>query len=109
MLQYQALLHRSLLLRSPPYYILNVDYVTPFTYNRNMWQETDNQLQRTFNFADFKSALAFVNKVGDLAERAGHHPDIELGWGKVVVHLSTHSEGGVTEKDRNLAKEIDTL
>lgn len=74
-----------------------------------MWQETNNELQRSFSFPDFKAALAFVNKVGELAEQANHHPAIELSWGKVVVHLSTHSAGGVTEKDRQLAEEIDAL
>lgn len=74
-----------------------------------MWKEIDNQLVKTFKFADFKSALEFVNKVGQLAEEAQHHPDIELSWGKVVIHLTTHSEGGVTDKDTVLAKEIDNL
>lgn len=75
----------------------------------SMWKEIDNQLVKTFKFADFKSALEFVNKVGQLAEEAQHHPDIELSWGKVVIHLTTHSEGGVTDKDTVLAKEIDNL
>lgn len=74
-----------------------------------MWQENNNTLVKEFNFDDFKTALAFVNKVGELAEAQNHHPDIELGWGRVKVLLMTHSEGGVTDKDRALAKEIDTL
>jgi len=74
-----------------------------------MWNNSNNELVKTFTFEDFKSALEFVNKVGRLAETAQHHPDIELSWGKVVIHLSTHSEGGVTEKDTELAKEIDNL
>jgi 4a-hydroxytetrahydrobiopterin dehydratase len=74
-----------------------------------MWQEKDKALVREFSFPDFKTALAFVNKVGELAEAANHHPDIQLGWGKVVVSLTTHSEGGVTDKDRQLAKEIDNV
>ena len=74
-----------------------------------MWKEINNQLVNTFNFADFKTALEFVNKVGQLAEKAQHNPDIELSWGKVVIHLSTHSEGGITEKDHDLADRIDEL
>lgn len=74
-----------------------------------MWKETDNRITKAFAFADFKEALAFVNKVGELAEEANHHPDLELSWGKVVVSLSTHSEGCVTEKDRQLAKKIDDI
>ncbi len=64
---------------------------------------------REFKFKDFKRALEFVNKVGELAEEANHHPDIELGWGRVKVSLTTHSEGKVTDKDLNLAAEIDKL
>ena len=74
-----------------------------------MWQTTDEQIQKIFSFDDFASALAFVNKIGALAEAAHHHPDIELGWGRVVVRLTTHSAGGVTQKDTDLAKEIDAL
>lgn len=74
-----------------------------------MWQETNNKLTKTFTFDDFKASLEFVDKIGAVAEEEQHHPDIELSWGKVVVHLSTHSAGGVTEKDRALAERIDTL
>lgn len=74
-----------------------------------MWQEKNDELFRSFSFKDFKTALDFVNKVGALAESANHHPDIELSWGKVGVHLSTHNEGGVTQKDKRLAKEIDKI
>lgn len=74
-----------------------------------MWQEKDKTLVRKFRFPDFKTALAFVNKVGELAEAANHHPDIHLSWGKVTVILTTHSEGDVTDKDRQLADEIDNV
>lgn len=74
-----------------------------------MWDEEDNTLSKEFKFDDFKSALEFVNKVGALAEDMNHHPDIELGWGRVKVILTTHSEGKVTEKDRTLARKIDEL
>ncbi len=78
-------------------------------YNTDMWEEKNQQLVREFKFADFKTALDFVNKVSELAEVANHHPDIELGWGRVQVSLTTHSEHAVTEKDRQLAGEIDQL
>ena len=74
-----------------------------------MWQEKDNTLAREFKFVDFKSALDFVNKVGALAEEANHHPDVELGWGRVKISLTTHSEGKITDKDRGLAAKIDKL
>jgi 4a-hydroxytetrahydrobiopterin dehydratase len=74
-----------------------------------MWQEQNKALVKEFSFPDFKSALSFVNRVGELAEIANHHPDISLGWGKVIVNLTTHDAGGVTEKDRELAKNIDKI
>lgn len=74
-----------------------------------MWQKKDNTLVREFEFPDFKSALAFVNQVGELAEKADHHPVIALTWGRVKVVLTTHSAGKVTAKDQALAKEIDKL
>lgn len=74
-----------------------------------MWREENQSLISEYTFEDFKSALDFVNKVGALAEANNHHPDIELGWGKVKITLSTHSVHAVTEKDHKLAKEIDEL
>ena len=74
-----------------------------------MWQEEDNCLVKDFTFPDFKAALTFVNQVGELAERANHHPDVQLGWGKVRISLTTHSEGQVTDADKRLAAEIDAL
>lgn len=74
-----------------------------------MWKEIDNKLVRELKFNDFKTALKFVDKVGELAEQMNHHPDIELGWGRVKLTLFTHSEGKVTAKDHKLAEEIDQL
>ena len=74
-----------------------------------MWIEQDNSLRQEFTFPDFAAALAFVNQVGALAEKANHHPDIELGWGRVVMSLQTHEAGGVTVKDKELAAQIDAI
>ncbi len=74
-----------------------------------MWREAENTLVKDFGFADFKTALDFVNKVGVIAERLNHHPDVELGWGRVKLVLTTHSAGKVTNKDHQLAAEIDKL
>jgi 4a-hydroxytetrahydrobiopterin dehydratase len=74
-----------------------------------MWQEENSSLTREFRFADFKSALEFVNEVGGLAESLNHHPEIELGWGRVKITLSTHTTGNVTDRDRQLARKIDGL
>ena len=68
------------------------------------WIEVDGALQRDFEFPDFASALSFVNRVGELAEAENHHPDISFGWGRVTLRWWTHSAGGVTERDRDLAE-----
>jgi 4a-hydroxytetrahydrobiopterin dehydratase len=69
----------------------------------------DHHLKRTYKFPDFKSALAFVNQVGAIAEEQGHHPDIMLGWGKVEITMWTHAVDGLTESDFILAAKIDRL
>lgn len=71
--------------------------------------EADKRISKSFKFKNFKEALAFTNKVGELAEEANHHPDIQLSYGRVVVQLETHEGDGLTEKDFNLAKEIDKI
>jgi 4a-hydroxytetrahydrobiopterin dehydratase len=63
-------------------------------------------ISATFKFADFKEALNFVNEVGDEAEQLNHHPDIDIRWNKVTLTLSTHSEGGLTQRDFELAQRI---
>ncbi len=74
------------------------------------WKIVDqHHLVRTYKFRDFKSALAFVNRVGEVAEEQGHHPDILLGWGKVEITTWTHAVNGLTESDFILAAKIDRL
>jgi 4a-hydroxytetrahydrobiopterin dehydratase len=68
------------------------------------WNEVDGALQREFSFANFADALAFVNRVGELAETENHHPDIELGWGRVVLRWRTHSGDAITDRDREMAR-----
>jgi 4a-hydroxytetrahydrobiopterin dehydratase len=69
-----------------------------------------SEIVRDFDFADFATAIVFVNRVADLAEAANHHPDILVhGWNKVRLTLSTHSQGGLTDKDFQLAAQIDGL
>ncbi len=67
------------------------------------------RIRKEFRFKNFKEALDFVNKVGDIAEQENHHPDIFLAWGKVVVELSTHAIGGLSENDFILAAKIESL
>jgi 4a-hydroxytetrahydrobiopterin dehydratase len=71
--------------------------------------EADHHLVRNFRFVDFAQALAFVNRVGELAEGEGHHPDIHLGYGKVRIELWSHKVDGLTESDFILAAKIDRL
>ena len=73
------------------------------------WTISDGQLTRTVTRGDFRDALLFVNAVGFLAERAGHHPDISLAWNTVTLNLVTHSAGGLTTRDFRLAREISLL
>ena len=74
------------------------------------WQVTsEHHIAKSYDFPDFKSALAFVNRIGDLAEQQGHHPDIRLGWGKVKVILWTHAIDGLSESDFIMAAKIDDL
>jgi 4a-hydroxytetrahydrobiopterin dehydratase len=73
------------------------------------WQVSDGQLTRTVTRTDFRDALLFVNAVGFLAERAGHHPDIAIAWNAVTLTLSTHSAGGLTDLDFTLARQISEL
>jgi 4a-hydroxytetrahydrobiopterin dehydratase len=73
------------------------------------WEQTgERSILREWTFADFAAAIAFVNRVAELAENANHHPDILLhGWNKVRLTLSTHSRGGLTDADFQLAAQID--
>ncbi len=73
------------------------------------WQEVDDALQRELRFKDFVEALAFVNQVGELAERENHHPDIAIHWNKVTLRWWTHTAGGVTDRDRELAARTNDL
>ena len=74
------------------------------------WRSEGDALVRDLEFDDFAGAMAFVNRVADAAEAANHHPDILVhGWNKVRLTLSTHSEGGVTDADHELARTIDDL
>ena len=73
------------------------------------WRESRNEISRTFQFPDFRAALRFVNRVGELAETAGHHPDMDIRYSKVRLALSTHDAGGLTDKDFRLAQQIDQL
>lgn len=73
------------------------------------WKKQSAAISRTYQFRDFAAAMDFVNKVAELAEAANHHPDIDIRWNKVTLTLATHSEGGLTTKDFDLAGKINAL
>jgi 4a-hydroxytetrahydrobiopterin dehydratase len=79
--------------------------------DREGWRLSgEHAIEREWTLADFAAAIAFVNRVAVVAERANHHPDILLhGWNKVRLTLSTHSQGGLTDADFELAGQIDLL
>ena len=71
--------------------------------------DESGMLRRTFTFPGFLDAIAFVNRVAEAAERADHHPDIDIRWNRATLALVTHDSGGLTEKDFALAQEADGL
>ncbi|MBI4548134.1 MAG: 4a-hydroxytetrahydrobiopterin dehydratase [Ignavibacteriae bacterium] len=73
------------------------------------WERIGREIKRTYQLKDFVHAMGFVNSVALLAEKANHHPDIDIRWNKVTLTLSTHSAGGLTENDFKLAREINSL
>ena len=89
--------------------VLNQTEIQQELQSLSGWQEKNNAIERTFKFDDFVSAIAFVNKLVDPAEKAGHHPDISISYNKVGISLTTHDAGGITQKDFDLAREISQL
>jgi 4a-hydroxytetrahydrobiopterin dehydratase len=73
------------------------------------WKESEGALERTFAFKDFREALDFVNEVGRLAEAENHHPDIAISYNKVTLRWWTHTAGGITDRDRELAEKTSAL
>ena len=73
------------------------------------WTRRGDDIARTFQFKDFPAAMKFVNAVAELAEAAWHHPDIDIRWNKVMLALTTHDAGGLTQKDFDLARQFDQL
>jgi 4a-hydroxytetrahydrobiopterin dehydratase len=78
-----------------------------FTTDHPDWSLEGEEISRTFGFADFGEAMAFVTRVALAAEAADHHPDIDIRWNEVTLALSTHSAGALTERDTDLAAKID--
>ena len=77
--------------------------------NPSGWEEVDGALERTFELDSFMEALDFVNRLGALAEAEDHHPDITISYRRVTVRWWTHTAGGVTDRDRDLAEKTSRL
>jgi 4a-hydroxytetrahydrobiopterin dehydratase len=73
------------------------------------WERDGDALRKRFELDDFKGSVDFVNRLTPAAEEMNHHPDLAISWNKVTVSLSTHSQGGITESDFELAARIDPL
>jgi len=73
------------------------------------WSETGEALEKEFELPSFAEAIAFVNRLAELAEGENHHPDVDIRYRRVTVRWSTHSEGGVTDRDRAMAARTDDL
>jgi 4a-hydroxytetrahydrobiopterin dehydratase len=90
--------------------LLTIDEIIRNLSSLSDWVQEENQIAKEFQFKDFVEALSFVNKLGTEAEKMNHHPDIFIhSWNKVKITISTHSEGGITEKDFQLAEKLEGL
>jgi 4a-hydroxytetrahydrobiopterin dehydratase len=89
---------------------LGGEEIAPLLAQLKGWRVVDeHHLLKAYQFSNFADALAFVNRVGEVAEREGHHPDISFGWGYARLEVYTHAAGGLTESDFILAAKIDGL
>lgn len=88
---------------------LEQKFIDEYLESIPLWRQEGIEIKRDFTFPDFKTALSFVDEIGELAEQEGHHPDVTLSWGKVGVSLSTHAIEGLSENDFILAAKIDTM
>jgi 4a-hydroxytetrahydrobiopterin dehydratase len=73
------------------------------------WEREGDAIKRRFKFEDFQASVDFVNRITPAAEEMNHHPDLAISWNTVECSLSTHSQGGVTDSDFELAQQIDSL
>ena len=90
---------------------LNFEEISKYLSELDDWSVNDNQemIFKKFKFSNFNKALEFTNKVGDLANKEGHHPDISIGWGYSLVMIHTHAIKGLSINDFILASKIDLL
>ena len=86
---------------------LNNASIQSWLKSRKGWKRKSNALTKEFHFSSFRDSVVFVNRVATLADTADHHPDIDVRFDRVTLTLSTHSAGGITQKDLTLAEQVD--
>lgn len=86
---------------------LNKESIQGWLRQRSGWKRRANKLVKEYEFRSFRDSIVFVNRVATLADTANHHPDIDVRYDSVTISLSTHDAGGITEKDLELAEQID--
>ncbi len=86
---------------------LNDESIEGWLKGRSGWSRKGDRIRKEFSFDSFRDSIVFVNRVATLADTAEHHPDIDVRYDKVTIGLSTHDAGGITEKDLELAEQID--
>ena len=89
--------------------LLNDDQIRERLEGLEGWERDGESIKKDFKLEDFKGSVDFVNRLTPVAEEMNHHPDLEISWNTVTVSISTHSEGGLTENDFELAGKVDTL
>lgn len=87
---------------------LSADQIANKLKSLSGWEFNDNAISKRFRFKDFMTGIAFVNRIAAIAEAADHHPDILINYTRITFSCTTHSEGGVTDKDFRLAESIET-
>ena len=96
-------------MKERPVGLANDSAIVDFVEMNRQWKREGESLVANLEFKDFAESMTFVNQVANKAEQANHHPDIDIRWNKVRLVLSTHSEGGITQKDLDLARSISLL
>lgn len=89
--------------------LVSTTEIEAFLDQHREWSQVGSEITKTYQLADFNESMGFVTRVAMMAEKADHHPDINISWNKVTLTLSTHSQGGLTALDLDLAHRCDAL
>jgi len=89
--------------------LLKIDEIESYLTNLPGWIFNENAIEKEWIFKDFKEALKFINTIGGIAEEFNHHPELYNVYSKIKLRFNTHDEGGITLKDINIAKKINSI